>query len=298
MTTFEITPDQKKAFETEGFLVLKNAIPEKLLTKWRKLLDDFNQTAVTSHLHGATPQNTSFIENGSTPLLGRVNDLLRIFPDALLEVMASPAIMAIARDLCGPNAIPLQSDVLFKHKHPTSAVIWHQDALHSRDFPYLNIGIYLDDAEPDDGCLRCVPGTQHTALEICELVKNFGWDIPHSENIAVKAGDIIIHDMMLLHGSQTKKREGVRRTIYLEIRPSNALDDGMVHSQKWVELRKRWMGMVVRKSTETWPEQTHGKLPANLKSDAEEIEALFSLREAPLPSNCCFESVDFPGYPN
>ena len=298
MNSFQITPNQLTTFETNGFLVLKNAVPIHLLTKWGQLLDDYNDATINARKKGVIPPNTCFIENGETPILSRVNDLLVIFPDALLELMATPAVMAIARDLCGPTAIPLQSDVLFKHKHPTSAVIWHQDALHSREFPYVNIGIYLDDAELDDGCLRCVPNSQHETIAICELIKQHGWNIPNAENIAVKAGDIIIHDMMLLHGSPKKQNEGVRRTIYIEMRPSTALSDGKVHSDRWIELRKRWMGIVARRSPELWPEQTHGKLPTDLKSDQEEITELFSFREPPLPSNCCFETIDFPGYPN
>lgn len=297
MTSFEISQKQKNEFESKGFLVLKNAIPVQLLTKWRNLLDEFNHSALDSYQKKITPPNTCFIENGNTPLLSRINDLLSIYPDALLELMASPAVMAIARDLCGPNAIPLQCDAVFKHNHPTSAVLWHQDVVHSRTFPYLNIGIYLDDSELDDGCLSGVVGSQYETIEICPLVQKHGWKIPNAVDIPAKAGDIIIHDMMLLHGSKIKQNSDVRRTVYIEMRPSAAPLAEKVHSKEWVELRRRWMGIIARRSEEIWPEQSHGELPKDLRSDQEEIRAIFSLRESPQPSNCCFETVNALGYP-
>lgn len=298
MNTFEISPEQKEEFETKGFLHLKNAIPANLLSQLQNSLEEFNRSALEAYGKSNVPPNTSFIEDADKPLVARVNDLIHFYPDAVLNLMACPAMMAIARDLCGPHAVPLQCDALFKHKHPTSTVLWHQDTLYPRKFPYINIGVYLDDSEIDDGCLSYVVNSQHEALDICKLVQKHGWNIPNAVNAPAKAGDLLIHDMMALHGSKTKKNENVRRTIYVEMRPSLAIVDQGSQSNEWMELRRRWMGIVARRSTVLWPEESHGELPKDLKSDQEEISQILNLREPTTPAHYCTENIQLSGYPN
>jgi ectoine hydroxylase-related dioxygenase (phytanoyl-CoA dioxygenase family) len=295
MLPFHITSDQLNEFKTKGYLRLENAVPPLLLAELQSLFTDFNETALKNYGTGSAPSNMSFLEDDGTPILMRVNDLVSVFPTEVLDLLASPAMMAIARDLSGPGTIPLQCDALFKHVHPFSTVLWHQDAVHPRTFPYLNIGIYLDDADAGDGCLTYVKGSQHEKLDICELSKKYGWEVPDSEEVPAKAGDILIQDMMVLHGSRLKTKPGIRRTIYVEMRPEAAVREHNLNSDAWIELRKRWMGIVARRSEVSWPEETHGAMPTDLKSDREEIDNLLQLREAPIPANYCFEGTGMMG---
>lgn len=291
MKKYKITPEQRKEFIDKGFLVLPNAIPANLLAKWQDLLSELNENALKLYSKSLEVPNCCFIEGLDKPLLTRVNDLLAFYPDDVLDVLACPAMLAIALDFCGPDAVPLQCDALFKHNHPESAISWHQDALYPRKFPYLNIGIYLDDAEIGDGCVHYVANSQHETHDICKLVHKHGWNIPCMVSVPVKAGDILIQDMMVLHGSQMKRNKGVRRTIYVEMRPATAVLDQGAQSNTWMELRKRWMGMVVRRSNVASPEEWQMELTKDLKSDSEEIEQILHHREAPIPANYCIENI-------
>lgn len=292
MIKYKITPEQRREFNDKGFLVLPNAIPVNLLSKWRDLLSEFNENALKSYSKSLEVPNAYFIEGLDQPLLSRVNDLLAFYPDAVLDLLACPVMMAIAQDFCGPDVVPLQCDALFKHNHPESAISWHQDALYPRKYPYLNIGIYLDDADIGDGCLNYVVNSQHETQDICKLVHKHGWNIPDMVSVPVKAGDIIIQDMMVLHGSQMKRNKGVRRTIYVEMRPAIAVLDQGAQSKKWMELRKRWMGIVVRRSNVTWPGESETELPKDLKSDSEEIKQILLHREPPIPAHYCIENIN------
>ena len=93
------------------------------------------------------------------PRLFRYNDLLFESPELIIELLASPPLIEVYKELVGDGAVPLQLDVAYKYPYPH--ITWHQDAPHSRQYPYLNIGIYLDDALLEDGCLRYVPNPQH-----------------------------------------------------------------------------------------------------------------------------------------
>ncbi|WP_044398926.1 phytanoyl-CoA dioxygenase family protein [Lacinutrix sp. Hel_I_90] len=285
MKHHEITPEQSRELKDKGFLLIPNAIPISLLSKWQDLLTALNENALKSYSKSSQSPNASFIVGPDKPLLSRVNDLLAFYPDAVLDLLASPIMIAIARDICGPDAVPLQCDALFKHNHPESKISWHQDALHPRKFPYLNVGIYLDDAPLGDGCVHYIPKSQHKKQNIGKLVSQYGWNIPDMVKVPVKAGAILIQDMMVIHGSQMKRDPGVRRTIYVEMRPATAVSDHGVQSREWMELRKRWMGIVVRRSSVKWPEDSYTALTKDLKSDSEEIEEILRLREPPIPAN-------------
>ncbi|WP_143026632.1 phytanoyl-CoA dioxygenase family protein [Ferrimonas sediminum] len=70
--------------------------------------------------------------------------------------------------------------------------------------------------------LRYIPGTQHGLEPIQTLSEEHGWQLPGVVEQPAQAGDIMIQDMMILHGSQTKRSDGTRRTLYIELRPLEA----------------------------------------------------------------------------
>lgn len=157
---------------------------------------------------------------------------------------------------------------------------------HPRNHPYVNIGIYLDDADSGDGCLYYVPGTHEKLQDISSLTRNYGWNLPGMVEQAANAGDMLIHDIMVLHGSQPKQAPGCRRTIYIEMRPLAGILQSAVQSTHWAELRKRWMGLVVRRAAPNeWPVEWQDDIPQDLRSDAEEAEAIKSHWEAPIPAH-------------
>ncbi|MTI26873.1 phytanoyl-CoA dioxygenase family protein [Fulvivirga kasyanovii] len=289
MDAYGISTAQRNSLRKDGFLLLPNAISGNLLSQWQGLTHELSQRAATGDLQSLETKNMHIVENKGINMLTRCNDLLGIYPDAVLNLLSSSPLLAIAEELCQPGAVPLQCDVLFKHQCADSAILWHQDALHNRRYPYLNIGIYLDDAEEDDGCLRYVPGTHTEAQDICSLTKSHGWEIPGSVSQPAKAGDILIQDMMVLHGSPAKLKKGVRRTIYIEMRPYDAIIDHGYQSREWAELRRRWMGLVKRRVKANIDD-----IPG-LGTDTEEIAAILSKPEPPVPAAYCHEHINWPG---
>ncbi|MEO1023175.1 MAG: phytanoyl-CoA dioxygenase family protein [Bacteroidota bacterium] len=293
--SFVITEQQKRSFSHDGFLLLQNAVPKQLLALWQEHTDQLE----SGHgLSEAQYNHTSWLGINGQRTLSRCNNMLEVFPDAVLDLIACPAVQAISRDLCGEDAVPLQCDALFKRKSRESIVLWHQDAPHIRTLPYINIGVYLDNADKDDGCLRYVPGSQHHIQDICALVQDHGWDIPGAVDIPAKAGDILIHDMMVLHGSRKKDKAGRRRTVYIEMRSARAIQEEGHHSQAWLDLRRRWMGIAVRRiNTQQQSPGLMKGLPNDLGGDEEEIATIMSLHEPPVAAAYCYERITRDGYP-
>lgn len=292
------TKEQQDQLLTKGFVLIPNAVPHDQLQHWKNLADKLEQKALdahqkSEHLHGAC-----VIHDPVGPRLIRYDDILGIDPEATVELLACPAMMAIAREMCGRGTVPLQMDILYKQQHPHPVIQWHQGAPHPRSYPYLNIGIYLDDADENDGCLRYVPGTQHELVDICSLSETYGWEIPGVVEQPAKAGDILVQDMMILHGSQPKFSPNPRRTIYVELRPAEGIFESNVQSENWIELRKRWMALVVNRAHESaWPEEWKNDLPSDLQSLEIEIPQILSAHEPPIPAVYCNRPIETEDYP-
>ncbi len=293
-----INEGQREQYLLDGYTLLPGALPAELLSRWRELTDRMEQDALAAAAKGTPMHGACVIEDPVGPRLVRLDDLLGTATDEVLDLLACPAMMAVARELCGCGTVPLQVDVLFKHQHPHPVIGWHQGAPHPRGYPYLNVGIYLDDAGADDGCLLYVPETQHELQDICSLTETHGWAIPGTIQSPAKAGDILVQDMMILHGSGPKTSEGVRRTIYVELRPDAGILESGKQSERWAELRRRWMALAVRRAAPgEWPEAWGEHLPSDLLSDGEEAAAILEHWDPPIPAVYCHRNIETEDYP-
>lgn len=290
MPTFELTQQQKDSYAEKGFTRIPGAIGPTLLTRLRNMADGLRDAATHEHENGRDVHGCCFdrydVGDDAGDRLVRYNDLHGVEADTILDLLACPPVMAVFRELAGRYAVPLQVDLLYKHAHTRSVVAWHQDAIYPRAYPYFNLGVFLDDAGAGDGCLRYVPGSQHEQQDIGDLSRQFGWEIPGVEECPAKAGDINVHDTMTMHGSKRKQTTGVRRTLYVEVRPYQAILDSASQSREWAELRRRFMGLVLRRADPAnWPEEWKADYPTDLGADETELARIIACREPPIPAN-------------
>jgi len=69
-------------------------------------------------------------------------------------------------------------------------------------------------------------------------------------------------------------------------------------SAQWIELRKRWMGLVLRRTDpEDRPIAWRNDLSADLADDKEEIATILSLWEPPIPAVDCLYEIETADYP-
>jgi len=298
MPSYEITSAQKHQLLSDGFSLLPGALPMNILERWRDLAERLESEALAAHERSEQIHGACVIQDPVGPRLIRFDDVLGVDPLAVIDLLACPAMMAVAREMCGRGAIPLQLDIVYKHQHPHPVILWHQGAPHPRGYPYLNVGVYLDDADADDGCLKYVPGTQHELQDIGALSEAYGWDVPGIVEQPAKAGDILVQDMMILHGSSPKRSSGVRRTVYIELRPDDGVRESKAQSERWIELRKRWMGLVLSQAAATdWPREWRDDSPSDLGTIQEEAMDIVAHREPPIPAFYHHESIETANYP-
>lgn len=298
MDSHLITDEQRASFLEDGYLLLKNAVPKQLLTHWQALAERLERDADEAFQQGTSLHGACVIEDPVGPRLMRYDDILAIDSDACLDLLACPAMMEIARCLSGRGTVPLQLDILYKQQHPHPVIKWHQGAPHPRGYPYLNVGVYLDDAPAGDGCLRYVPGTQHGLVDIEGLSREHGWDVPGVVEQPAMAGDILIQDMMILHGSQPKRSPGVRRTVYIELRPYDGILEGGDQSEGWAQLRQQWMQLVLKNCEHgAWPADWSADYGSSAQSAEEIVRAIVEEREAPTPAVWGIHPIETENYP-
>jgi ectoine hydroxylase-related dioxygenase (phytanoyl-CoA dioxygenase family) len=95
-----------------------------------------------------------------------------------------------------------------RRKHSSySALDWHLDFPHDHPVaPLVNVGIYLDAATTQNGCLVVVPGSHRFPARRLE---------PLGLPVAVDAGDVICHANNIFHHSGPVLDETSRATLYL-----------------------------------------------------------------------------------
>ena len=138
-------------------------------------------------------------------------------------MLGSPEMLGIAESLAGPNFVPTYESLVFKNTGDGAPIDWHQDAVHPRSFRIFNVDVYLDESRKGSGSLRVAPGSHRQVVDVCQLQAEYGWDAPGVVQTELNPGDVLVHDVMLVHGSEATLANKLRRTIYYEFRPAEQI---------------------------------------------------------------------------
>jgi phytanoyl-CoA hydroxylase len=222
-----LTPDQVDHFDTHGYLLLPGRVPPDLLARLRAAADGWT----------AGPTTPDHLYSGGS--LWRVDHLHDKGSPASLELLGSPEVLGIAESLAGPDLVPTYESLVVKAAGNGAAVPWHQDAVHGREHRLFNVDVYLDDAEAGAGALHVVPGSQRAHADACALRDDHGWAVPGAVELPVRAGDVLVHDDMLVHGSPPGTGPRQRRTVYLEFRPAASIREHGPWDADWADARLR-----------------------------------------------------------
>lgn len=124
--------------------------------------------------------------------------------------LQSPRTVAILQQLLGPAVEFLSYKAVFKNGQTTFNSPWHQDWWYWKGSHKLSIWIALDDATPENGCLRLAPGShqQIFAERQIEDGKGFNNRLVEEDMAGIsvvtapvpRGGAVFFHDLTL-HGS-------------------------------------------------------------------------------------------------
>jgi ectoine hydroxylase-related dioxygenase (phytanoyl-CoA dioxygenase family) len=146
------------------------------------------------------------------------------------EIVHHPRILDVAEDVLGPDLLCWTTNFFIKEANSPGFVSWHQDAFYwglSKD-DVMTAWVALSPANLESGCMKFVPGSQ--TQEHLPHVDTFHRDnlLSRGQEIAVKVdgdhtvdcvlepGEMSIHHVKLVHGSEPNRSNN--RRIGLAIR--------------------------------------------------------------------------------
>jgi ectoine hydroxylase-related dioxygenase (phytanoyl-CoA dioxygenase family) len=254
-TPYHLSDAQISFFDANGYLVLRNWIPADLLLRLQAAGEAWIAEG-QRHTPATAGDDYNFAARPGGPALFRVNYLHNKGQAASLELLGAPQVLAVAESLCGPNLVPTYESLVFKQQGDGEQIPWHQDAVQpTQHYRIFNFDLYLDPSLSGAGALRVIPGTQRARQEICALNEAYGWEHPDAVEVEMQPGDVLLHNVMVVHGSPQLLAEHLRRTIYYEFRPAEEILADGPWDEAWIERRMRLIPLGLAAHHRAYPER-------------------------------------------
>jgi hypothetical protein len=278
-----LTSRQLKIFHSNGYLRLPGMLPSSILNRLYDLFDEMMEAYSTNEKVVYVKDGKKFVTN--------LENICCKGNLACLELLGYPPIPEIAEQICGKDFFLIQEFAVIKNLGDELPVYWHQDMAQRRRGNCFTMGIYLDDADEDDGALRVVPRSHLSDKNICELSNEPSVEVP------MLAGDLLIHDMMLAHSSGVLKKNILRRVIYFEFLSAAHVAAEEIYTKELVQRRSRLHFAASRHYQFLHPEEKKfiHPIPNPCAADEEKevqelLKEIYSLPINARPSTYCFDN--------
>ena len=220
---------------------------ERLREACERLLDE--RTARES----AFPQD--FRRPAPDDPLGRVEYLFEKDP-AFLALAAHPAVLNAVERLYAAEFAVTWEDLLIKAARVGFLVYHHQDSLfQSRRSPVYRFGIYLDRSHAAP--VRFLPRSQRlgalSAAQIADVIETRGSE---EEPVPAEAGDVVVHDTLLIHSSDVHRDDVARRVVYLEYRTLDQLRLDSPWGPRWIARRRELLPLAAKVRAQQFEHQS------------------------------------------
>jgi len=207
---------QTAFFEEHGFLHVPGVLSARELTLLRRACDRLVAPASPTVLRNADYCYAHLAATGS--VLHRINHMLQKGPE-FLQLWGHPRLLGMAESIQGPEVLPVALALVMKTPGCGLAVPWHRDPAFSTMAWGTNLGIYLDDADGENGMLHVIPGShRRRCFDLEQAVAQHGFELPGAIPVPVRAGDVILHSENVLHGSRQVQSQRQRRVLYFGAR--------------------------------------------------------------------------------
>jgi phytanoyl-CoA hydroxylase len=237
-----ITTEQAKFFVDNGLLVIRNVL------KGQELSDLRAQTqALVQMANSDRSERDDFFYKEHEITKERVPMRIEYVVEktsAGKALLAHPFILRSVEKLQGRNFIPTWDSMVFKNAGAGAAIAWHRDAGTSctvPEKPIFNVDFYLDEADMSN-CLWGIPGSnlwsEKQAHETVERLNKGGFHTEGAVPILMNPGDVILHNILALHGSPPAMTK-LRRVIYLEFRPGEVERQFGPHTLEYIPLKQK-----------------------------------------------------------
>ena len=225
-----LTPNQLDEYHANGFVIPDFRFPDAVIAEIR---------AAHTRFVAKYPQ---FVEYCPT---------LLNYDLSFLNYARFPAILDMVAQILGPDIILWNSSLFAKPAHHGRKTPWHQDGEYwpVRPLATCTVWIALDDSNRDNGCLRVVPRShreqsllRHATNDSPDLTLNqellaSEFEESRAVDLVMEAGQISLHDVFMVHGSEANFSPQPRRGMTLRYMPSTSLFDRQVELELYERLQ-------------------------------------------------------------
>jgi ectoine hydroxylase-related dioxygenase (phytanoyl-CoA dioxygenase family) len=158
---------------------------------------------------------------------------------SFLNYARIPEIVEMVGQVLGGDFALWNSSLFAKPAFKGSRTPWHQDGEYwpIRPIATCTAWIALDDSTPENGCLRVIRGSHKKrrlfrhktndgpGLSLNQELEPSEYDEKDACDIVLKAGQLSLHDVFLVHGSEPNRSAKPRRGMTLRFMPLTSVFD-------------------------------------------------------------------------
>ena len=243
------TDHEGDTFRERGWLVLPG------------MLGGAELAAMRADMEGLTRQARPGLEDflfGSghvdgSEVLRRIQYVVDKSP-AARALMGHPGVLRAVEAIAGPDLFPTQDAMVLKMPGQGIAVPWHRDRASTDDYPseppVFIADFYLDDADGDT-CIWVITGSHrwsdaYTRDAITRLNRD-GFSTEGAQPVLMKAGDVLLHNVRLLHGSPPNESSKLRRVVYYTFHTVHVEWEHGPYTREYVVAKQKVLRACIRK---------------------------------------------------
>jgi ectoine hydroxylase-related dioxygenase (phytanoyl-CoA dioxygenase family) len=218
MTNISISDDQRDFLDTNGYVLLENALPLANLNKAKKEIEHIFSLLKESSL--AKEQQNFWLDDNNLSLnqsrILRIPNVDKLLTDDAITTIIS-ALSLLAQGLGFTDAHPVAVHAFYKPAVIGSETPWHQDPAYGDNtiiYDNITFWIPLSEVPFNSSCLEFIPGSHrdkklvphyHLRKErLSALVAQLNSDmLSNSQRIPCAYRDVIAHKSYVIHRATT-----------------------------------------------------------------------------------------------
>ena len=213
-----LSKSQIDQYKQDGFIIPDFIMPENMLLK----IEERHNALLNKH-----PE----FKNYCPAVLS--------YDEGFLDFCKNKIILDYVEQLIGPDFALWNSSFFAKPPIDGHATPWHQDGQYwpIRPLATCTVWLAIDDATIENGCLRFIKSSHidqklksHNInndknLTLNQELMKEEYDEEKAVNLILKRGQISLHDVYLVHGSEANNSPNARRAITMRFMPTSSKYD-------------------------------------------------------------------------
>jgi ectoine hydroxylase-related dioxygenase (phytanoyl-CoA dioxygenase family) len=204
-----MTPEQKLFYETNGYLVIENALPEAELAAARAAFDRAEARWL------ADPTRRGNRRNNERQIVGIIE-----YDDLFVDLMAHPKVFPIVREILGDDVSMVDNDGHVKPARSVTHAKWHHDVgMGCIDHPFSTLMVkvfwLLSDVVPDGGATAFLPGSHRYPMNFQLPRVDDPEAMPGHVRMAHPAGTAYLFNGRVYHAALSNHSDQDRKVVII-----------------------------------------------------------------------------------